>query len=225
MPSFTFAVASVDGKRRRNRWWSWAGPVLPDGMELEESMGWRVTPDSSDLFGNTFSPPDGGDITLGVTSSMPKPTPEARKLWFSSLREPYLNFLRNLTPQVFLASMLWLLFERIDFTRFGTDGADATFYFFVLLSGLIAAVAANTNLFYEQAFRELESWRARKKTQLTRRRLRSVQFNLHFLRAIWRERFLEHCAAILFVLFVQAAYIIVVAASLVTAIGYLGGRR
>jgi hypothetical protein len=97
---------------------------------------------------------------------MIKPSWEERKLWLLGLRDPYLNFLRNLTPQAFLASMAWVLAARINFTRIDFSGLRETLGFYILLISFSAATYANTTRFWDDAPKNLREWRKETKSKI-----------------------------------------------------------
>jgi hypothetical protein len=57
--------------------------------------------------------------------------------WLKSTRDPFLNFLRNLTPQVFLMSAVWVLGAKLDFNRLFRKWVANTWLLFFLNNVLL----------------------------------------------------------------------------------------
>jgi hypothetical protein len=110
--------------------------------------------------------PTGKNNDTDTNKNMIKPSWEERKLWLLGLRDPYLNFLRNLTPQAFLASMAWALAARINFTRIDFSGLRETLGFYILLISFSAATYANTTRFWDDAPKNLREWRKETKSKI-----------------------------------------------------------
>lgn len=75
-----------------------------------------------------------------------------------SAREPYLNFLRNLGPQILISSLAWVLGSKLDFTKWDLSDAPTTIMFFGFLLLFLYAVYANTSIFLKAAFPTFEPW-------------------------------------------------------------------
>lgn len=67
------------------------------------------------------------------------------------LRIHFLEFLRNLTPQVIIFSLVFLVARNLDFTKFDISNAPATLLFFILLAIGVYSVWANSTIFFERA--------------------------------------------------------------------------
>lgn len=65
-------------------------------------------------------------------------------------RAAYLEFLRNLTPQILMLSLAFFLGRKIDFTRFDWAYTTPTFIFYSFLLIAIFAAYANATLFMEK---------------------------------------------------------------------------
>lgn len=106
-------------------------------------------------------------------------------------RDHYLEFLRNLTPQILLLSGAVLLGARLDFTRFDFDNIIPTLVFFVVLGSFILAFWANASRFYERCSGEWKAWLSELQDSLTAQDIKGSHRIVAKLKAIWRERFVE----------------------------------
>lgn len=91
---------------------------------------------------------------------MPKQTLAQRLEQIKVARHPYLEFLRNLTPQILLASLAWIFMTMIDFNREYRSNIMPILGFITFFGAFIAAFVANSTLFYKEVFAELYEWRA-----------------------------------------------------------------
>lgn len=64
-------------------------------------------------------------------------------------RGPFLEFLRNLTPQVLLLAFALSVWVRLDFTTFDLSNWTTTLAFYVCAITFVLAVIANMNQFLE----------------------------------------------------------------------------
>lgn len=152
---------------------------------------------------------------------MPKLTLDERIELLKDARGPFLNFLRNLTPQVLLASLAWILMTKLDFGRVDLDNAIPTLGFFTFLAAFIAAFIANSTLLYEEAFTELRQWRHVQHEQLKEAGFKGFSYGKAMLVAIWRERFAELLTYLYMILFFQLVFAGVVVVSMASAANYL----
>ncbi|SHN36114.1 hypothetical protein SAMN05192549_108135 [Duganella sacchari] len=65
-------------------------------------------------------------------------------------RAAYLEFLRNLTPQILMLSLAFFLGRKIDFTKFDWSYATPTFIFYAFMIIAVFAAYANATLFMEK---------------------------------------------------------------------------
>ncbi|WP_136733426.1 hypothetical protein [Xanthomonas euvesicatoria] len=75
---------------------------------------------------------------------------------FDEGRKAFLEFLRNLTPQVALLSLAYFIGTRLDFNRVDLSNWAATLLFFALLLLAIISVAANSINFMSDYCRSLD---------------------------------------------------------------------
>lgn len=121
-------------------------------------------------------------------------------------REPYLNFLRNLTPQIILLSTVWLASEKfvlppqLDFTN-----SFQTITFLALVGCFALAVYANTSRFLDQCFNGYEIWHTKCRRRLAISGFRGVHLNFSMMNAIYRYKFVETVE--IFVFFVSITVI------------------
>lgn len=132
-------------------------------------------------------------------------------------RRPFLDFLRNLGPQVLLLTLVELLGTRLDFTRWDINNIPMTSVFYTFLLAFVAAVAANATLLYEEAFGELLQWRAAKHLELKAQGFKAWKYGKAMWEAMFRERFLEFITYLYLILFFQVMFAGTVATSIASA--------
>lgn len=148
-----------------------------------------------------------------------------RRGWKSRLqllnggRAHYLEFLRNLTPQVVLASLALLQAVKLNFTRFDIGNSGPTFAFWMLLASALIAAYANTTLFYERCFSALRKWKRKTTARLEARGLRGWRYFLAVLCAIYKRKFLEVLELTFAFALIQVALAIVFALGFFNAMG------
>ncbi|MGX5664165.1 hypothetical protein [Diaphorobacter nitroreducens] len=76
-------------------------------------------------------------------------------LIFNEGQRPLLEFLRNLTPQVLLATTALLLWAHLDFKRIDLSNWPSTAAFFLCVGLLCLAVIANLNQFLDAILNNL----------------------------------------------------------------------
>jgi hypothetical protein len=106
-------------------------------------------------------------------------------------RAHYLEFLRNLTPQTLLLSIVWLLAAKLDFTKFDINNWFPTALFFFLFGWFALAVYASSTLFYQRCFADLIKWRSTLFKSLTFQGLTGHRRFFAKVDAVWKERFIE----------------------------------
>ena len=102
-------------------------------------------------------------------------------------QRPFLEFLRNLTPQALLASTALLLGVRLDFGRVDLSNWFSTLSFFLCVAFACLAFFANMNQYFDALLASVDRFGtlARRLVRLgvTRRWALAIS-----LRAIWRRR-------------------------------------
>lgn len=156
-----------------------------------------------------------------------KPQPPALSLseWLRAARAPYLNFLRNLTPQVFLASLAWIIAYRLDFSRFDASNwlSTAGFYIFLTLFGY--AVYSNITLFFSELFPGLSPWLKEYESSLKTSGAPRRRVPILLLKATVKERKLEMALAFIAITMVQFVLSGVLVASIGTAVSFIHHAR
>lgn len=151
---------------------------------------------------------------------MPKKITERLQL-LNDGREHYLNFLRNLTPQIILLSTVWLASEKFVFPpQLDFTNTIQTVTFFTLIGCFALAVYANISRFLDQCFREYEIWHSKCRRRLAVTGFRGVQHNVAMMRAIFRYKLIETVE--IFVFFVSIA---VIALAIVIGMSMHSARR
>lgn len=136
-------------------------------------------------------------------------------------REHYLNYLRNLTPQILIFSIVILAGRKLDFTRFDFNNFEVTLLFFILLGSFMLAAYANSTTFYERCFSELKEWIAELDASLKAQNITRFQrFHLK-IKAVWHERFIELSEAIIVLWFIPITFAIVIGMSIHSALSIL----
>lgn len=102
-------------------------------------------------------------------------------------QRPLLEFLRNLTPQVLLASTALLLWVRLDFRRFDPANWPSTSAFFLCLALLLLAFFANMNQFLDALLESLNPY-ARVARRLRKRGVGPNAAACGSLRVMLRQR-------------------------------------
>ncbi len=127
----------------------------------------------------------------------------------------YLEFLRNLTPQVLLFSFVLIVGRKLDFSTIDLGNWLQTAIFFVLLIAFIAAVYANYHQLFSGCYSGFGKWSDKIRAASAWNNRNGMDRVKFVLCAILRTRKLE-LAEILFVVFFLQ---VVIAIIVVTAIG------
>ena len=105
----------------------------------------------------------------------------------------FLEFLRNLAPQVFLLAVSFLFFERLDFSKFDLNNITPTVTPFVLLGVSFYAFFSNIFLFLKQWFSGLLAWHKRLQSLIRRKKFTKPSSHYKFFAfAIWDRKLLNH---------------------------------
>lgn len=128
-------------------------------------------------------------------------------------RPHYLEFLRNLTPQIILLSLALYLMNRLDLSRFDLANSGPTFLFLLFFGAFALAFYANTTLFYERCFSQWRVWLKETQDSLVAQGLTRLKISSAIYLAIWRERFVEVMEVIAVLIFLQVALAAVVVMS------------
>lgn len=75
---------------------------------------------------------------------------------FEEGRKAFLEFLRNLTPQIVLLALAFAVGSRINFSKFDLGNVPTTVFFFALIALAIAGMAANSINFLSEYCISLE---------------------------------------------------------------------
>ncbi|MCX7131062.1 hypothetical protein [Aeromonas sp.] len=75
---------------------------------------------------------------------------------FSYARGPFLEFLRNLTPQILLLSIAIIMGTKLDLTKFDLSNTWNTMPFILVMCTFFAAAIANIFMFIEGSCRSIE---------------------------------------------------------------------
>lgn len=119
---------------------------------------------------------------------LPAPT---LSLWLQNARGPYLNFLRNLTPQILLASLAWVLASKLNFAKIDLSNFVPTSGFFAFLSLFTYAAYSNISIFLTEVFPGLMPWVRAEEGRLHSDGLSRLRIPKQLLMATLKERKLE----------------------------------
>lgn len=155
-----------------------------------------------------------------MTNKIKPPTPSLFE-WLQTARVPYLSFLRNLTPQVFLGSMAWASFSKLDFYTldFSNWGATALCYIFLVL--FLYSVYSNISLFFADLFPERSAWLIQYEDSLKSSGITGLRVPMLLIKAVVKERprdMIFACIAIVAVQFICAGMLV---SSVVAAFKFL----
>jgi hypothetical protein len=134
---------------------------------------------------------------------------------FKEGRPHYLEFLRNLSGLAILLSTAFLLYLRLDFTKWDWGNALPTVSFFVLLIAFFIGVYANTSLFYERCFSAWGLWLRQNEALHSSRGGSHASFPLFYIRRTLLHRLIELFELVFALILIQSALggVIVIAIS------------
>lgn len=142
--------------------------------------------------------------------------------WLRAARPHFLNFLRNLTPQVFLASMALITGSKLNFLKVDFENFGPTFAFFSFIFLFLYAAYANISTFFEELFPGLIPWARQQQKQLHGSGVPRFRIPLLFLRAMYKEkRLLELALALCAIYMLQVVLAGVVATSIASATTFI----
>jgi hypothetical protein len=116
--------------------------------------------------------------------------------WLRNARGPYLNFLRNLTPQILLASLAWVLYLKLNFTEIDLTNYWPTLCFFAFFTLFVCAAYSNISLFLSEVFPCLTPWFKEQENKLQHAGVSRWCFPKLLLFAVLKERKLEVALAV-----------------------------
>ena len=138
-------------------------------------------------------------------------------------KKHYLEFLRNLTPQVFLFAFVFIAGGKLDLRTIDFSNWLATSVFYVLFFAFCAATYCNCALLIERCYSDFGRWVDKvlsKAEETNRQGLSRLRF---FIIAILKKRWVVVLEMILVFFFLQIALAIVVVAALPAASNILKG--
>jgi len=134
----------------------------------------------------------------------------------------YLEFLRNLTPQIVLLTITFLYGKNLDFSRIDLSNFLPTFVWWVFLGAFMLAFYVNAAIFYEHCFGGWKAWRTRLEKSLTARGILGYRRRLIAkMRVTWHFRFVEFIEFLVVFYFFTFAFSAVVIMSYFSAAGML----
>ena len=142
-------------------------------------------------------------------------------VWLQNARAPYLNFLRNLTPQILLASLAWVLAKSLNFAKFDLANIVPTFGFFAFLSLFGYAVYSNISLFLSEVFPDLIPWMREKQEGIRRSGVSKWSVPKHLIVSVFKERRIEVALAASALFMLQFVFAGVLVASIGAAVNII----
>ncbi len=132
-------------------------------------------------------------------------------------RAHYLEYLRNLTPQIIIFTILILMTTKLDFTRFDLNNWASTSLFYFLLGSFILAVYANCTIFWGRCFDGLYEWRSELHLSLNTQGIKGFRRFFAILNAFRKEKSIETIEAMIIFFFFQVAPAIVIYMAITSA--------
>jgi hypothetical protein len=141
---------------------------------------------------------------------------------FGETRAAFLEFLRNLTPQILLFSIALIMATRLDLRSFSfaPDDVVRALPFSLVMFMFLAAVTANTSLFIEKAATSAK-WADAKSIELREQGIRGAELQAKLLKALWKENKKAFAEVLLLLLIVQVGLVAVLLMSIPTAANLL----
>ena len=133
-------------------------------------------------------------------------------------RKSYLEFLRNITPQILLFSFVLFLGQKLDFTSFDISNFFQTAIFYVLVIALIIAFASNCTLLFESMYPNSEKWFRRNFLRSRRQSNSKTSAVLHVMKTLIIKKYLAVLEFILVFFFLQVCFAIVAVAGIRAAV-------
>lgn len=141
--------------------------------------------------------------------------------WLLATRVHYLDFLRNLSPQVVLASLAWVIAVKLDFGKLDPSNWLQTAGFFIYLAAFAWSFWANATLFLERAFPEFSAWRKAEEGVLTEAGIRGWKFLAVFFTKVMRQRPVEGIMSIAMLVLLTFALAAVLVSSIAATVSFL----
>lgn len=108
--------------------------------------------------------------------------------WLKTAGEPCLAFLRNLSPQILIASLAWVLASKLDFTKFDILNSPQTILFCGFLLLFLYAAFANATIFLASLFPTFEPWLSDHEEKLKSSGKSKFKVPFLMIKAIFSER-------------------------------------
>lgn len=120
-----------------------------------------------------------------------------------NFKEPFLEFLRNLTPQILLLSIAVVMSAKLDLERPDITNLWGSLPFFLVLAVFFAAMLANVLIFMEKSVKSIEVVNLRSQ-ELFARNIRGVKYFFELFFALWNVKKLFLIELIFIVFVIQA---------------------
>jgi hypothetical protein len=136
-------------------------------------------------------------------------------------RAHYLEFLRNLTPQILLFSFVLISGSKLDFAVIDVTNWHGTLLFYLLITYFGLAVYANSSLFYEKCFNRNSILARRVSLVIKRKKYPPHRWAAVQLCEVWKRRKVEFIEMLVVFYLLQVALAVVVVIGIRTAMQFL----
>lgn len=102
----------------------------------------------------------------------------------SKLKEPFLEFLRNLTPQILLLSIALVQSTKLDLKKFDVTNFWGTLPFLLVIAVFIAAMLANMFVFMEKSVKSIQVVDSRSQ-ELHAQNIKGTQHLSELFKTLW----------------------------------------
>lgn len=104
---------------------------------------------------------------------------------FSNSKEAFLEFLRNLTPQILLLSIALVQSTNLDLRKFDIKNFLGTVPFILVITVFIAAMVANMFVFIEKSVQSIQTIDA-KSQELHAQNIKGAQHLSELFKSLWK---------------------------------------
>ena len=123
-------------------------------------------------------------------------------------KKPFLEFLRNLTPQILLLTIALLVGVKIDFTSFDFDNTIPTATFYIVLGVFLMSFYANSALLIESCLESIK-WLPRFELELKVKGVKGFQWVFAVCAQLWKRQKLFVIELTISILVVQVGMVAV----------------
>lgn len=133
----------------------------------------------------------------------------------------YLEFLRNLTPQVFLLTFALVIAQKINFTEVDVSNWLSTLIFYVLLLAFIFAFYGNFSQLFSGCYSDIKPWAKKLSAKANATNRNQLSRVLFFLVASVKMRGIVILEMIFVLVLLQVAFAIIIIESIASAVSII----